>query len=741
MMGTRLGTHAAILAALLVLGTGAALGAPVDSATGSELPTTEGADNVTVVEFGWPDSCPDEGVADLDEYFDGDIGDSDDEFHLDNADGADDDPPAPGCVLRTESEDAAIHATPDGQSERLDYYPQRGDSVAWNHYVHSIDPFLGADPADFEFRFGLQDGSNYYFVAIEADEEPYELVVGEVSDGSLVAEDSVEIEEGEHIEEATFQPVTVDWTEETVEAVFETQVATIDSTAYDAGGVGFAREGSQGTFRSYTNLVDGVVADAPSHLGVTDLDYPETIAPDEDLTVGYTLENQGQQPVTESEIGLFVGPDLAETDTDVVVEAGETVTGTLTYEASGEYDDGDSIGFTVELDEWNDNLGGSVNVAEPAEFVLDDVTAPETVDVDGSFAVDYVVENVGSETDDGVVTLGVDAAEELVATDDLTLDGGEAKGGTLVYGDVSEAYDGGDELDWTVGFAAFADSKSGTATVEDPAEFVLTSVDAPGAVTPEGDLEVDYEVENVGGESGDRFVDLFVDAEDGFVDSGEVTADPGESVAGTLTFDGEPYEAGETIEWTVEVCEFDGSICEVEDSESGETDIVGDAAFLVVAVETDPVVEGETLDVTVTVENTGETAGTPTVGVGIEGVDGSSKTVDIGGGETATVEFALETEVGDGGEHDLEAVAGNHSTTEVIELQLPSVADAPPQDLTGDGEYEDLRGTGEFTIFDVQTLFNNLDADAVQDHAWAYDFNGDDEVDILDVQALFNKLG
>ena len=66
----------------------------------------------------------------------------------------------------------------------------------------------------------------------------------------------------------------------------------------------------------------------------------------------------------------------------------------------------------------------------------------------------------------------------------------------------------------------------------------------------------------------------------------------------------------------------------------------------------------------------------------------------------------------------------------------------PPQDLNGDGLHEDVRGDDEFTILDVQALFDNLDSDAVQNNAAAFDFSGldPDEVTIFDVQALFNRL-
>ena len=73
---------------------------------------------------------------------------------------------------------------------------------------------------------------------------------------------------------------------------------------------------------------------------------------------------------------------------------------------------------------------------------------------------------------------------------------------------------------------------------------------------------------------------------------------------------------------------------------------------------------------------------------------------------------------------------------------LPGFENAP-QDLDNDTLYEDIDGDGEFTIFDVQALFEGLDSDSVQSHLGAFNFNDDEnpqEVTIFDVQGLFEQL-
>lgn len=66
----------------------------------------------------------------------------------------------------------------------------------------------------------------------------------------------------------------------------------------------------------------------------------------------------------------------------------------------------------------------------------------------------------------------------------------------------------------------------------------------------------------------------------------------------------------------------------------------------------------------------------------------------------------------------------------------------PPQDVTGDGLYEDIDGDGEFTIGDVQLFFQHRNADVVQANAEFFNFSGNDpdEVTIGDVQALFQRF-
>ncbi|MCU4973239.1 dockerin type I domain-containing protein [Halobacteria archaeon AArc-m2/3/4] len=63
-----------------------------------------------------------------------------------------------------------------------------------------------------------------------------------------------------------------------------------------------------------------------------------------------------------------------------------------------------------------------------------------------------------------------------------------------------------------------------------------------------------------------------------------------------------------------------------------------------------------------------------------------------------------------------------------------------PQDLDGDGLYEDVNGDGEFSLTDVVVLFEHLEEPVVTENVAAFDFAGTGDVSVTDVVALFESL-
>ena len=131
--------------------------------------------------------------------------------------------------------------------------------------------------------------------------------------------------------------------------------------------------------------------------------------------------------------------------------------------------------------------------------------------------------------------------------------------------------------------------------------------------------------------------------------------------------------------------------------------------------------------------------------------DGGALALTAPAGESLSYEVTVPP---DGKAHAVEGtldIAGGPETTVdgdgTIDPEglAPVVGDTPPTNVIEDGAglYEDIDGDGEFTIFDVQALFRNLDSPAVQNFPEAFNFNEDDDpesVGIHDVQGLFERL-
>ena len=76
---------------------------------------------------------------------------------------------------------------------------------------------------------------------------------------------------------------------------------------------------------------------------------------------------------------------------------------------------------------------GSIDVTEPGNLSITNLQAPAEVNIDESLTPDYVVENVGSRAETGVVPLSVDSETAPQDSDKVTLGPGEATGGALTY--------------------------------------------------------------------------------------------------------------------------------------------------------------------------------------------------------------------------------------------------------------------------------------------------------------------
>jgi PGF-pre-PGF domain-containing protein len=83
-----------------------------------------------------------------------------------------------------------------------------------------------------------------------------------------------------------------------------------------------------------------------------------------------------------------------------------------------------------------------------------------------------------------------------------------------------------------------------------------------------------------------------------------------------------------------------------------------------------PVTEGETLNVTATVENVGGSAGEETVTLEVDGAQVDQETVSLDSGANTTVTLEWETEAGDGGAHSVAVRTASASSATSVDVEM-----------------------------------------------------------------------
>ena len=396
-------------------------------------------------------------------------------------------------------------------------------------------------------------------------------------------------------------------------------------------------------------LVPGATAEVGqdgAELELVDIDHPEEILLNESLSVTYTIENVGDEPGEEAFVDLLVegtGQDFDDTDEDVTVPPGETVTGTLVYDTLvGDFDPGDTVSFAVELFETGDSLSGTTGVADEAvdvpELVVDALAYPAQVGPTDDLAVEYTVANIGDEPgEERFVDLDVEGVDTIQDVDEnVSVAPGETVDGTLVFDAVEAEFDPGDTIVFAVELFEFGDSASGTVEV---GELQLAGIDHPGQVVTDESLVVEYAVENPGEATVDDELLLLVEGSQ--ADSEAVTVPTGETTEGTLVYeDLSAFDPGETLELSVGLA---GS----GDVDSGTVEVTDNLAIVGVDHPDEVSVDGA-LDVGYAVENIGaETVTESLIALLVGGFDDpeladSDADVTIDPGETAEGTLSFE---------------------------------------------------------------------------------------------------
>jgi signal recognition particle receptor subunit beta len=492
---------------------------------------------------------------------------------------------------------------------------------------------------------------------------------------------------------------------------------------------------------------EGDTQPAPANYDVSNLDAPDTATAGDTIEVSADVENTGEQADTQTvEFRLDLNQDgtLSEdealTSQEVALEPGETETVTFagldTTGLSGEYahgvfTDDDSATATITVEEPappapTADVTFADQTSDGTTVVVDSVTMSEGGFVaihNSSLFEGNVIGSVVGVSDylapgtheDVEVTLydvpgasfnveRLPADEELVAMPHLDTDGDEQYGFVATGGDVDGPYteDGSPVID------------TAQITLEqEPANFDVSNLDAPDTVD-EGDLiEVSADVTNTGEQADTQTVEFRLDlnqddtlAEDEALASQEVELAPGETE--TVTFS-DLDTSGLDGEYAHGVFSDDDNATatiEVDDDDPAPEPANFDVASLTAP---ESATQGDAIDVSAEVTNTGEETATKTVEFRLDlNQDGTlsdeevltSQEIELEPGETETVTFAdLDTSPLAPGTYTHGVFTDDDSETAEITVEKPAPP-APSADVT----FADQTSDGTTVVVDSVTM-------------------------------------
>jgi PKD repeat protein len=457
---------------------------------------------------------------------------------------------------------------------------------------------------------------------------------------------------------------------------------------------------------------------------------------------------------------------LADASTPTPVFTAPDVTGstTLTFEVS--VSDG--------TDSATDTVAVTVEPLAPASFQVTNLDAPSSVVQGDQITVTADVTNEGELAGTQPVQFRVGGS--TLASDPLSLEPGETQSVSLVAtvpaGLAAGTYTQGV---YTDDDEATAQLTVEEATTEPSLSTAVSLSPVEQTVGVGGTVAYDVVVENA--EGGVGAIDLAVSVSDGSVAEitdvqlagaaqgsdtsvtgssatidafGLDTADSGPVTVATVTVD--TTSVGSTaLSLAVTAVGTEAGTNYAVSETNGASLVVEPSSFLLSNLDApDSVVRGDTVTVDATVTNDGSVETTKTVAFRFDLDDDgtlaedevvASQDVTLGPGESQTVSLSATVPAGlDLGEYSHGVFTVDDEQTATISVTLPKIAESyagPPQDLDGDGRYEDLNGNGEFDLVDVQAAFVNRDSPILTGNDALFDFNDNGGFDLVDVQALF----
>ena len=413
---------------------------------------------------------------------------------------------------------------------------------------------------------------------------------------------------------------------------------TVDTGAGDAGNYTVTLSSDNDTDSTTATVL------APA-LFVVGIDLSGTPVEGEPLSVILSITNTGDVEATRP-VTLAVGT-LGTDTTNVTLAGGDTTSEVLSVDTEA----GEAGEYTATVSSDNDTETDNVTIREQASFAVN-ITGTTDPVAGETLTVTATVENTGDV--EGTETVTVDAGALGTSTTEVTLAAGASTAETLA---VDTAAGAAGEYALTVSSADDTDSAS--ATVLAPAAFAVETLDADGGVAGER-LTVTATVENTGDVEGTETVTA--DAGALGTNTTEITLSGGASTAETLTVNTTSGEAGEyTLTVTSEA-----------DAESANVTVLAVGSFTVDVVDAPDPVAGETLTVTATVANTGNSEQTQTVAVEAGVLGGRVTNVTLGGGVSTEVSLSLGTTPADTGTYTVTVSAEADTDSTNVTVLTPA---------------------------------------------------------------------
>jgi len=232
------------------------------------------------------------------------------------------------------------------------------------------------------------------------------------------------------------------------------------------------------------------------------------------------------------------------------------------------------------------------------------------------------------------------------------------------------------------------------------AEFAVSVVSANAPVVGGEQLNVTAGVNNTGNMEATKKIDLSVG--DLGSSSTSVTLGGGNSTNVTLSVGTGAGDAGA----------YTATVSSPDDAASTNVTVLAPAAFTVDIAETNTPVEGELLNVTAEVENTGDAGDTQTIDLSVGTLGTDSTTVTLGGGSSTNVTLSVGTGAGDAGAYTVTVASEDDTASANVTVNEPAAFDVTITSV-------DATVTAGETVTVVYEVTNTGDVQDTQDITFA----------------------